>query len=307
LISRFSRGIAEEHSSAFFIHEARMVMGMRNLLVVATLSVAVSSESRAFQEAAAADLGAALDRVFTMQEKIRDLHPAFGRLYPIAIVREGAFYVYEPDPAGRHYRPVLTAPDKFHVPAGVRAAMPLDFWGNRIACVITPEALDDTSGLIVVFHEFVHCYQWETCEMRLKEKMPIYQAAIQRNDYMWELQYAFPYERNEFRQNYSAMIAALEKGDMAGVAAIRSKLKEGLSSDDWDYMTWQEWKEGLARYLENAIQARLGQAENRGGLIPPYTRVTFYAGGAALIRALSIRQPGILNDIADLYHRIAER
>ncbi len=41
-------------------------------------------------------------------------------------------------------------------------------------------------------------------------------------------------------------------------------------------MTWQEWKGGLARYLENAIAVRLGQPANHGGLEPPFTPVTFY-------------------------------
>lgn len=62
-----------------------------------------------------------------------------------------------------------------------------------------------------------------------------------------------------------------------------------------------------ARYLENAIAARLGQPANHGGLAPPFSRVTFYAGGEALIRALSDGQPAVLNDIDALHHRIAER
>ena len=288
--------------------EGFMRFRLRCLWVLVVLSTAaMASESRVPQEPAPPDLSAALDRVYTLQQQVRDLHPAFDHLYPVAVVRGGTFYVYEPDLGARHYKLAVTAPDKLNVPSGVRAAMPLDFWGNRVACVITPEALDDAGGLIVVFHEFVHCYQWETCELRLKEKLGVYRAAMGRKDYMWELQYAFPYGDGDFRQYYGAMIAALYKGDSAGLEAARRKLKEALSPDDWDYMTWQEWKEGLARYLENAIQTRLGRPENRGGLEPPFTRVTFYAGGAGLIRELSGRQPGVLKDIEALYHRIAER
>ena len=46
---------------------------------------------------------------------------------------------------------------------------------------------------------------------------------------------------------------------------------------------------------------------NRGGLKLPYSSVTFYAGGEALIRALTSRQPDLLNDPEALYRRIAER
>ena len=78
------------------------------------------------------------------------------------------------------------------MPEGVRAAMPLDFWDNRIACVVTPEVFDQLKGYVTVFHEFVHCYQWETCEMRLKESLRVYQKSVEQKDFMWELQYPFP-------------------------------------------------------------------------------------------------------------------
>jgi len=274
-------------------------------VVAVLLSIAPASPARS-QEPASLNLTAALDRVFAIQEKIKNIHPAFDRVYPIAIVRGGAFYIYEPDPETRHYRLATTAPDPFNTPVGVRAAMPLDFWGNRIACVITPEAFDDPRGFVLIFHEFVHCYQWESCELRLKEKMGVYRTAMERKDYMWELQYPFPYDTDDFRQTYEAMLAVLQMSSSASLPAIRAKLKEHLSPEDWEYMTWQEWKEGLARCLENAVAARLGQHANRGGLKRPFTRVTFYAGGEAVIRALAEEQPAILKDIEALYHRIAE-
>lgn len=255
----------------------------------------------------APNLAVALDRVVEIQQQIGDLHPAFGRVYPIAVVKDKTIYVYEQDPATRHYKEVATAPDTMNVPAGLRAAMPLNFWGNRIACVVTPDAFDDSRGFILVFHEFVHCYQWETCEPRLKEKMSLYRNAMQAKDYMWELQYPFPYQSDAFSQAYGAMLAALTGDDVGGLPAIRRRLKAGMSSDEWDYMTWQEWKEGLARYLENKAGARLGQPANRGGAKPPFSRVTFYAGGEALIGALSARHPGIEQDVERLYHVIAGR
>lgn len=263
------------------------------LLILITMAV---------QNPAPPELEAGFSRVFAMQQEIRDIHPAFQRLYPIAVVRGGSFHIYEPN--AKSYRLATTAPDKFNIPVGIRAAMPLDFWGNRMACVITPEAFDDLGGIILIFHEFVHCYQWDTCELRLKGKMGLYRDAMQRKDYMWELQYKFPYEKENFQKAYEAMLAALEKQDLAGATTQRRILSESLTADEWDYMTWQEWKEGLARYLENALGARLGRPANRGGLKPPYNRVTFYAGGDGLIRALSAGDPSIANNIEQLYGRI---
>jgi hypothetical protein len=185
--------------------------------------------------------------------------------------------------------------------------MPLASWNNRIACVVSPDAFDDLRGLILVFHEFVHCYQWETCEPRLKDALRVYRVAMERKDYMWELQYPFPYASDAFGQVYGEMLRALSGKNGAAVPEVRARLKRLLSADEWDYMTWQEWKEGLARHLENQARARLGEPPNTRGAMPPHSRVTFYAGGDALVRWLGRAEPGIEKDIERLYRRIAGR
>ena len=249
---------------------------------------------------------ASLDRLFALREKILDLHPAFEALYPVAIVYGGQFHVYEPDMGKRAYRFAAEAPDKFHVPVGVRAAMPLGFWGNRIACVVTPEVFIEPGGYAIIFHEFVHCYQWETCEPRLKESLEVYRKAMEGKDFMWELEHPFPYGDADFVRDYKDLLSALGTGDEGRVVSIRKALKERLSREDWEYMTWQEWKEGTARFLENEVKARLGLPVNRGGMEPPFTRVSFYAGGELLIRQLDKLNPGLARDIEVLYHRIAD-
>jgi hypothetical protein len=247
-----------------------------------------------------------LGNVYALHRRIRDIHPAFHQLYPVAVVREGHFYIYEPVPNHWTYRLVKTAPDPYHLPVGIRAAMPLDFWGNRIACVVTPDVFDEPDGYVMIQHEFVHCYQWETCEPRLKETLAVYRQAMARHDFMWELQHPFPYADPAFQRDYQRMLRSLADGDLDHARADRQAIRERLSREDWEYMTWQEWKEGLARYLENAIRARLRLPENRGGAKPPFDRICFYAGGAALIGALERERPGTVKDIEALYHRIAE-
>jgi hypothetical protein len=260
-----------------------------------------------------------LDAIVSLQQQVKDLHPAFAKAYPVAVVTNKTFYVYEQDAASGRYKLVKTAPDTMNIPVGIRAAMPLAFWDNRMACVVTPEAFDDLHGRVLVLHEFVHCYQWETCEMRLKEKLPLFQRAMERKDYMWELQHPFPYTQQAFSDTYGAMLADLaddrapkssarsaSAADSA-LGAHRKQLKALLSADDWDYMTWQEWKEGLARHLENRVNERVGEPRNTGGQKTPYSRVTFYFGGEAVIRALSRREPAIERDLERLYRAIAEK
>lgn len=246
----------------------------------------------------------ALVKLFDFQARLAPLHPALAKAYPMAIVENGLFHVFEPDAAERAYRLVLAAPETMGVPPGVRAAMPLGFWGNRMACVVSGEVFDEPDGYATILHEFVHCSQWEGCERKLKEGLAIHRAAMKRSDFMWELQYPFPYADAEFRRIYKRLLAAWDNDFEEEADALRAELKASLSAADWEYLTWQEWKEGLARWIENRIRAVLGLPENAGGEDPPYDRVTFYRGGDGYIRYLERRQPGIAADMEKLYRAI---
>ena len=142
--------------------------------------------------------------------------------------------------------------------------------------------------------------------MRLKGSLGIYKKAMERKDFMWELEYHFPYGDADFGRDYKELLSALETGDDRRAWSIRTALKARLSPEDWEYMTWQEWKEGTARYLENEIKARFGFPANTGGMRPPFTRVSFYAGGELLIRMLDKLDPGLARNIETLYRRIAD-
>jgi hypothetical protein len=78
-------------------------------------------------------------------------------------------------------------------------------------------------------------------------------------------------------------------------------VRAALSARDFEYLVWQEWKEGTARNLENAIRDRLGLAANHGGTQPPYSRITFYAGGDRFIRWLTARDPALIADLPRLF------
>jgi hypothetical protein len=247
---------------------------------------------------------AALKKIFDLKDRFAPLHPALEKAYPVAIVENMAFHIFEAAPGEKAYRLVLAAPDSFDIPVGIRAAMPLGFWDNRIACVVTGEVFDQPDGYVFIFHEFVHCAQWECCEQKLKEDLTIYREAMTTNNYMWELGYPFPYSDPAFVKTYSALIDAWDRNDEAAAGSLRADLRKALSAAEWEYLTWQEWKEGLARYLENRMRAVVGLSENKGGGDPPFNRVTFYRGGDMLIRYLERRQPGIVNDLIKLHRAI---
>jgi hypothetical protein len=245
-----------------------------------------------------------LARVKAWQEQAVDLHPAFAKTHPVALVVDAQFYVFEAAAAGKSWDLSAQAPVKFPIPAGIRAAMPLDFWNNRIACVVSPEVFSSPEGYAVILHEFVHCFQWETVEGKLKEGLAVSREAMARGDFMWELQHPFPYGNAEVRRVYGLWLAALEKSRMKKADHWRSVLKKGLNSRDWEYMTWQEWKEGLARYLENLVRIRFGLKTNRPDPDAPFNRVSFYRGGELFITCLQENEPGLDKDLERLYLRI---
>jgi hypothetical protein len=245
-----------------------------------------------------------LAMIATFQKKVADLHPALASLYPVALVENGQFYVFEPDASNKSWRLAAQGPDKYNVPVGVRAAMPLDFWGNRMACVVTPDVFDQPGGYATILHEFVHCFQWQTVEAKLKEGLAIYREAMASHDFMWELQYPFPYGNAEVRRVYGLWQAALAADTFGAADHWRSVLKKELTSRDWEYMTWQEWKEGLARYLENIVRRRLGLSSNLPAADAPFDRVAFYRGGELFIRRLQRAEPSLEKDIGMLYLRI---
>ena len=281
---------------------------MKKTLVILSLALLVQASGAAWGQQArdpiAEKYSVPLSKIFDLRGLFAPLHPALGKVYPVAIVEDKAFHIFEPDPGEKAYRLALTAPDTFNIPTGIRAAMPLAFWDNRIACVVTGEIFGQRDGYVFIFHEFVHCAQWDCCELKLKEGLSLYRDAMKNKDYMWELQYKFPYSDPAFIKIYSELFKAWDGNDAAAAESLKSALKKALSSAEWEYLTWQEWKEGLARYLENRMRAVVGLPENRGGEDLPFNRVTFYRGGDKLIRFLERRRPGIVNDLSGLYRAI---
>lgn len=247
-----------------------------------------------------------LQALLFLQEEIIGLHPFLERVFPIAIVEGDQFYVFDvgsADKSEHRYAFALQAPTPMPIPRGVRAAFPLACYGDRPACVVTGEVFDSLEGYVTIFHEFVHCQQWETCEARLKQSLGIARQAQAENDTMWEINYAFPYGDPRFVETYLALLSAGE-GRLEDIQASRRRLHKTLAPGDWEYMVWQEWKEGLARYIENQIRGWLKLRGNHGGQEPPFDRVTFYEGGSHQIAALGRHEPELLQDIEALFHRL---
>lgn len=248
----------------------------------------------------------AVNELLALHQKIASLNPALGALYPVAVVVEKEFLIYDVLSNDGPYRFIKRAPTPMPIPAGVRAAFQLEDYGGRIACVVTPEVFDSLDGYVTILHEFVHCYQYETCEQDLKMGLDIAQQAKEKGDGMWEIQHPFPYTAESFVKPYASFLKAVDGENEQEIHLNRKRLKTYLGLHDYEYMVWQEWKEGFARWVENSLQKHLGLPQKKGGLQKPYSRVLFYVGGAAYIDYLSKRMPDVVNDLPTLFKTMFE-
>jgi hypothetical protein len=239
-----------------------------------------------------------LQHLSDLQPTVQDIHPVLRTLHPVAVVEDDHFHIFDVDPANGQWAFVKRAPTPMPVPEGVRAAFPLACYGGQAACIVTGEIFDAEEGYATLFHEFVHCHQAETCEPALKTTLHIAQRA---DNPMWEITYPFPYDDARFTAGYRRFLNALQANDYDAVRASRRDVHQGLDPDDVEYMVWQEWKEGLARFIENRIRSRWGLAANHGGGLPPYDRVAFYEGGARFIEVLEAHTPGVTADLEALF------
>ena len=239
--------------------------------------------------------------IFGYQEALQHVHPFVQYLYPVAIVQDGYFYVFDLTDNADAY--VLTAWEEtgMDVPVGVRAAFTLPFYDNRCACIVTGEVFDSQAGYVTIFHEFIHCHQWHTVEPSLREGLPLAVRMTEEGNYMWEMNYPFPYDDSWFVNTYTAFIAALDSGQTDEAMQLRQSLQTTLKSEDHQYMVWQEWKEGFALYIENLLRTELGMETNNVGRQTPYGRTVFYAGGEAYIKYLINETPSLGEDIQTLF------
>jgi hypothetical protein len=243
-----------------------------------------------------------LEKLENLLQRVAKLNPALEKHYPIAIVVDEQFLIFDYDQGAYQFR--KRAPLPMPIPVGIRAAFPLEDYGGKIACVVTPEVFDSADGYVTILHEFVHCYQYETCEQTLKMQLDIARHAQEQGNFMWEIEHPFPYAAANFIEPYQAFLDALKSEDHKAVLSSRKLLKAYLGLHDFEYMVWQEWKEGFARWVENLVKRQIGMPENKGGINPPFSRVSFYAGGEAFIHYLSRREPSLVKDLPSLFNRL---
>jgi len=119
-----------------------------------------------------------------------------------------------------------------------------------------------TPWVITLLHE--HFHQLQDSQPRFYEEVE--KLNLSRGDQtgMWMLNYPFPYASAEVSQQFTVLarllVEALDAktktlfpGKLAAYLDARRALKKLLSADDYKYLSFQLWKEGMARYTEYRV------------------------------------------------------
>lgn len=242
-----------------------------------------------------------LARLREIQYKIQDIHPLFQNNYPVTIVLDKCFYIYDIPSDYNEYEFIKSELCPYPIPVGVRAAFPIGAYNDKISAVVSDDVFEAQEGYVIILHEFVHCAQYNDCESELKYQLSIVQEYKKKNDYMWEINHPFPFADQTFIDLYTRYMGALSHYDYQGSMNLRRQFKQVISKRDLEYLIWQEWKEGFARFIENKINNQLGIKENHYGSEMPYNRISFYESGSLFISLIQRDNQNIILDMKGLF------
>jgi hypothetical protein len=124
------------------------------------------------------------------------------------------------------------------------------------------DAKTSTRWVVTLFHE--HFHQMQDSQPSFYTETNALGLAHGDETGMWMLNFPFPYERTEVKEQFSAMTRALAdalhsrpKKDfsikLSAYLSARKRFQELLLPDDYKYLSFQLWKEGVARYTEYRI------------------------------------------------------
>ena len=138
--------------------------------------------------------------------------------------------------------------------------------GSMVSTIVVGQAENtwvktSTPWVVTLLHE--HFHQLQDSQPNFYSDVNALNLARGDQSGMWMLNYAFPYDRAEVQQQFAAMsqllaaaVRAPQRQRAARVRdylAARQKFQQLVEPDDYKYLAFQFWKEGIARYTEYRI------------------------------------------------------
>jgi hypothetical protein len=245
-----------------------------------------------------------MDEIIKMHGDIKNIHITLGRLYPITVINNGYFFVFDIQEAGNKYEFKLKTELPIHLKTfsgDILAAFPIEFYGDRSSAVISNNILENPENYPTIFHEFVHCFQGHNGEADIRKELSVEKQERAKQNYGWEINYLFPYDSEYFITKTIELSNSLAYENMV---QYHKDMKAYLQETEFEYMVWQEWKEGYARYVENLIRKEFGSNMVSGVWSQPFDRSFFYEIGSKYIEMLTKIDKKLSNNIEELFYRM---
>jgi hypothetical protein len=198
------------------------------------------------------------DNIIKMHDNVKNIHVSLEKLYTITVINDGYFFVFDINETGNKYEFKLKAKTPMPISGDILAAFSLDFYHMKPSAVISKNILENQNNNIFIFHEFVHCFQMENGEFDIRKELLIEKQEMAKNNYSWEINFPFPYNNEYFINKTMELSGYFINNSYENVVNYHRDMKAYLREVEFEYMIWQEWKEGFARYVENLIRKELG-------------------------------------------------
>jgi hypothetical protein len=175
--------------------------------------------------------------------------------------------------------------------------------GSAISTIVVgqaenTEAKTSTPWVITLLHE--HFHQLQDSQPGFYQETTALNLAHGDQTGMWMLNYAFPYEKKEVQDEFTVLsrllVQAIQsaKSDLApklrAYLEERKKFQQMLAPDDYKYISFQFWKEGIARYTEYRVAQVAAEKYHASKEFLALKDYTPLASVAKEIRERSLRQ-----------------
>jgi len=225
-----------------------------------------------------------LAETFRLGDEIGDRVWPKWRKAPFAVLLvtpDYEFLIRHPKPSADFaklaYDPVLKSDVYYRkrtLPTGFLATFPA-ISGSMVSTIVVGEAektwvKTSTPWVITLLHE--HFHQLQDSQPNFYADVGALNLAHGDQTGMWMLNYAFPYDRKEVQEQFAEMSKFLAEAiksprtkrtkKVRQYVEARERFRSMISTDDYKYLSFQFWKEGIARYTEYHL-AHLAAAKYR--------------------------------------------
>ncbi|HEU4509421.1 MAG TPA: hypothetical protein VFR78_14340 [Pyrinomonadaceae bacterium] len=169
-----------------------------------------------------------------------------------------------------------------------------------------------TPWVITLMHE--HLHQLQDFQPNFFKETEALNLSGGDQTGMWMLNFPFPYEKADVSRQVSLLTRLLLEGmdaktdaqfssKLASYLEAREALKKMLSSDEYKYLSFQLWKEGIARYTEDRVAHWAAEKYQPSRAFRELKDFTSFAAVAAQVRKGTVHELSTLK--LEEYKRVA--